>query len=204
MTFQRFNNRSAKVNGEAVMWIRQQYSMMQSYPAIRAGLQAQFGVTLSIQQITRIAKGESFAQLPVLPTNPEVDMTMHLNALRTTATGAMPSKEEIQASIARTQELVERDNAPREGIHEILAQRNKGITLEEAMKVFDMPPQAQQTVPRVLSLEEVEERERIAMGASAGSGLDKLMSLAVEEGMKPKAQRLLDELGANSMGDSQK
>lgn len=168
--FQRLNTRSAKVNGEQVMWIRRQYAMMLSYPAIRAGLRDKFGVVLSIQQITRIAKGESFAQMPMLPTEREVDLTMQVNALRG---AAGPSEAEAAASFAKFQELLAKENEPKPGVLEILENRTRVIP----------------------TLEEIEERERAVMGVSAGSGLDRLMKTAeARPAKKPNAERLLETL----------
>lgn len=166
MTFQRLNTRAAKIHGEGIVEIRRRYAAMQSYPMIRQALIEMYGITLSEQQIARIAKGRSFPEIggPVLPTDREVDLTMRLNALR----GAPPaSQEEVAASIERMQALLAKEDEPQETIMDILERRTQ--------------PQSQpQPVRRVPTLEEVEARERAVMGVEEGSGLDKLLSTQVD------------------------
>lgn len=174
MTFQRLNTRAAKIHGEGIVEIRRRYAAMESYPAIRQALIRMYGITLSEQQIARIAKGRSFPEIggPVLPTDREVDLTMHLNALR----GAPPASEsEVAASLDRLHALMAREDEPQESIMEILERR---------------------TLKQVPTLEEVEARERAVMGVEEGSGLDKLLNTQVEgdDGGKSTAQVNADKL----------
>lgn len=165
------NSRAAKVNGEMVMWIRREYAAMKSYPVIREGLQAQFGVLLSVQQITRIAKGHSFAQLPTLPTDREVDLTMHVNALKSQGL-PQPSQEQVAASIAKVQSALAEDEKPQPSILDILENR---LNLSNRRS-------------RVPTLEEIEDRERAAMGVSEGAGLNKLIKTVEAESQPAQAQ----------------
>lgn len=113
-TFQRMNTRAAKATGEAVMEIRRRYAAMESYPSIRQAIMQQFGITLSVQQITRIAKGISFAQLPVLPTEREVTAAMHSNAALMHAAGFEPQERDVAASLERTLKLLKEPELPDE------------------------------------------------------------------------------------------
>lgn len=177
MTFQRLNTRAAKIHGEGILEIRRRYAAMESYPAIRQALIRMYGITLSEQQIARIAKGRSFPEIggPVLPTDREVDLTMHLNALR----GAPPaSEQEVAASFERLQALMAKEDEPQESIMEILERRTRDA----------------QPVRRVPTLEEVEARERAVMGVEEGSGLDKLLNTQVESDSKSTAKVNADKL----------
>lgn len=185
--FQRLNTRSAKVTGEGVMWIRQRYAEMWSYPRIREGLRDNFGVVLSIQQITRIAKGESFAQLPVLPTSREVDLTMHLNALGQRE-APPPPESEIGASIAKLNAMIAKENAPRETVMDIMEGR--------LTRKYEMPnaPAVAVGLKGVPTLEELEAKERRIMGVESGKGLERLSHEAASQPAKVNAEKLLETL----------
>jgi hypothetical protein len=191
MTFQRLNTRAAKIHGEGIMEIRRRYAAMESYPAIRQALIRMYGITLSEQQIARIAKGRSFPEIggPVLPTDREVDLTMHLNALK----GAPPASEsEVAASLDRLHALMAREDEPQESIMEILERRTREreqdtMTQQEALPL-------QRTMRKVPTLEEVEARERAVMGVEEGSGLDKLLSTQVDGDNKTVAKVDADKL----------
>ena len=117
--FQRLNTRAAKVNGEIVMEIRRHYAAMHSYPVIREAINSKWNVLLSIQQITRIAKGQSWSQLPTIPTELEVDLTMTTNKLRSELLGGgrlqlqLPTDAVIQASLEKTLKMIGEENRPK-------------------------------------------------------------------------------------------
>jgi len=129
MTFQRLNTRAAKATGEAVMAIRQRYAKMESYPMIRQALVEEFGILLSIQQITRIAKGYSFPQLPgAPPTDREVDLTMAVNACRSkqlAEEAAAVSQAAIDASLAKLQGMLAEAKAEAETAPDYTAIRER-------------------------------------------------------------------------------
>lgn len=193
MTFQRLNTRAAKIHGEGIMEVRRRYAKLESYPMIRQALVEMYGIKMSLQQIARIAKGESFAELPLVPTEREVDLTMHVNAQQ--QKGFEASKEEIQASLTRLQALLAKDNEPRAGVLEILQNRH---TPSREGAGAEQTPQSQlvRTVP---ALEEIEARERAVMGLGEGAGMERLKrEMKVEattQGTKSEAvEKLLEAL----------
>lgn len=191
--FHRLNTRSAKITGEGVMWVRTRYAEMWSYPQIREGLQQRFGVLLSIQQITRIAKGYSFAQLPTVPTEREVDLTLHENALRSQGMPG-PTPEEIAASKAKVQSFLAEEEQPRESVKDVLSGKSDPFAQFGGYKAAGAGAGAATEAPQrtVPTLEEIEARERAAMGVGEGAGLDKLSQLTQPK--VTRAEKLLETL----------
>lgn len=154
---------------------------------------------ISVGQIGRILRGESWQELyrrftnglPLDTQNTSMYFVeQRLNAA--TGVGVPPASEQaIAASLAKFQEQLAKESAPRPSVLEILENRAKVTHEHEQVEEIAPAPTALRKVP---TLEEIEARERAAMGLDEGAGLKKLTKSIAETRPALNAEKLLETL----------